>query len=258
MRRPILGWILFAALAVVSTEAAAWDFSMTGELEWRYRYWTRTGRNDIFGTMGDDVYLGINHLETFPTAATTNRGSGAFGVLAGENRFGADMSANDLKMSVFPKIRVTRAIEITAGVNLTSLGIWSDGEPLDSSGNTNVGYINSLYVPIQDRPVATNVPNTYLTLQWLKLQFRTPILDFALGYRTTHLGMGLWKSECSRASASIGISALWPVHVQLWALSCAISARLVIGTGHLSKRGEQCSPTEGRSPRLLEGPIRIR
>ena len=48
---------------------------MKGEAEWRYRYWFRTGNNDIFGQMDDSfVNLGINHLATFPTAGTSNAG----------------------------------------------------------------------------------------------------------------------------------------------------------------------------------------
>ncbi len=175
---------------------------------------------------GSQVDLGINHLQTFPTAATTNRASGTFGVLAGENRFGADMQHVDYRMTIFPKIVVNNAIDVTASVNLTSLGIWSDGQPLDSRVVTptatstggiattispfamqNVGYVNSLYVPIQDRPVAVDVPNTYVTLQWLKTSIKTPMLDFSIGYKTSKIGMGLWKHECNRASASFSVSA---------------------------------------------------
>lgn len=208
---------VLAVLLVVGavSTCCAWELSMKGETEWRYRYWTRAGNRDIFGAMGDTVNLGINHLQTFPTTATTNRGSGTFGVLAGENRFGADMQLTDYRMTLFPKIVVNPAIEITASVNLTSLGIWSDGQPLIGNGTVAVpsprdpGYVNSLYVPIQDRPVAVDVPNTYVTLQWLKTSIRTPMLDFSIGYNTSKIGMGLWKHECNRASASFGVSAIY-------------------------------------------------
>lgn len=217
--------ICLTILVIASLPALgfAWDFSSKGETEWRYRYWTRTGNRDIFGTMGGAVNLGINHLQTFPTTATTNRGSGTFGVLAGENRFGSDMQLTDYRMTMFPKIVVNPAIEITASVNLTSLGIWSDGQPLIGSGIAGAlpsprdpGFVNSLYVPIQDRPVAVDVPNTYVTLQWLKMIIRTPMLDFSIGYNTSKIGMGLWKHECNRASASFGVSAVYgPLKIAL-------------------------------------------
>jgi hypothetical protein len=198
-------------ILLMTSPVIAWEFKMAGETEWRYRYWTRTGNDDIFGAMDRTVNLGINHLQTFPTTSTTNRGTGTFGVIAGENRFGADMQRNDYRMTIFPKINVNKAISIEASVNLTSLGIWSDGQPLVGSGlaatSTNPGYVNSLYVPIQDRPVNVDVPNTYVTLQWLKTSIKTPMLDFSIGYKTSKIGMGLWKHECNRASSSFGVSA---------------------------------------------------
>ena len=207
MRQFVYMSLAVVVLAMLSGSAFAWEFKMKGEAEWRYRYWTRLGTNDIFGSMDENVYLGVNHLQTFPTSGTTNRGSATFGVLAGENRFGADMQKTDFRMTLYPTITVNKAIDISASVNLTSLGIWSDGEPLDSSGNTNRGYVNSLYVPLQDRPVAVDVPNTYMTLQWLKVGIKTPMVNISIGYRTSSLGMGLWMNPCNRASASFGVTA---------------------------------------------------
>jgi hypothetical protein len=192
----------------MATQAAAWEFSMKGDWEWRYRYWTRTGNSDIFGRMDDThVNLGINHLVVFPTGATTNRiNSGNFGggVLAGENNYGADMSLNDNRMTIFPKIKVNPAISVEASMNLTSLGIWSNGRPYEEG--VPYGWVNDLYVPINDRPVAIHVPNTFVTVQWLKASIRTPMLDFSLGYKTSAIGMGLWKHKCNRASASFSVS----------------------------------------------------
>jgi hypothetical protein len=221
----LTGVALVMLLAASWAPVFAWEIDLKGETEWRYRYWTRTGNNDIFGQMdANAVYLGINHLQTFPTWATTNRASGTFGVLAGENRFGADMCLNDYRMTIFPKIVVNKAISVEASVNLTSLGIWSDGQPLDSrtqvtraSGGAadttfnmqNPGFVNSLYVPIQDRAVAVDVPNTYVTLQWLKMSIRTPMLDFSIGYKDSKIGMGLWKHTCNRASSSFGMTAYY-------------------------------------------------
>ena len=211
----IIGLIAF--LAVCATAPAfAWEYSMKGDWEWRYRYWTRTGQNDIFGEMNaTQVNLGINHLAVFPTAATTNRIAGNFGVLAGQNNYGCDMSMTDNRATIFPKIKVNKAISVEGSVNLTSLGIWSDGDPYNFGGAAaatyglarNVGFYNSMYVPIQDRPVASNVPNTFVTLQWLKASIHTPMLDFSLGYKTSAIGMGLWKHADNRSSASFSVTA---------------------------------------------------
>ena len=160
MKRFVLIGLAILVIASLTAPVFAWEFSMKGETEYRYRYWTRTGNNDIFGSMGGTVDLGINQLQTFPTTAQTTRGGGqafgataTFGVLAGQNRFGSDMQLNDYRMTLYPTIKVNPAIEVTASVNLTSLGVWSDGQPL-ISGAANataagparaVGFVNSLY-----------------------------------------------------------------------------------------------------------------
>ncbi len=206
--------VLCAVLVVcaLSTQVFAWEFNMKGDWEWRYRYWTRTGNQDIFGEMDDtQVNLGINHLVVFPTRATTNRiNTAGFGfnapggVLAGENNYGADMTLTDNRMTIFPKIKVNPAISVDASINLTSLGIWSNGRPY--AEGVDYGWINDLYVPINDRPVAIHVPNTFVTVQWIKASIKTPMFDFSLGYKTSSIGMGLWKHNCNRASASFSVS----------------------------------------------------
>lgn len=208
---------LFAMLiAGITVPAIAWEFKMKGDWEWRYRYWSRFGSKDIFGQMDPNaVNLGVNHLNTFPTGGTQNRGSGTFGVLAGENNFGSDMSFTDNRMTLHPTIKINKAIKVAGSINLTSLGIWSDSEPYVSAGNafsapatgTHLGYVNSLYVPISTRAAAANVPNTFMTVQWLKASIKTPMLDFSLGYKTSGMGMGLWKHKSTRASASFGVKA---------------------------------------------------
>ncbi|HTY23646.1 MAG TPA: hypothetical protein VMC85_10980 [Desulfomonilaceae bacterium] len=244
-----------AILITIATFAPSysWDFSMRGEAEWRYRYWTRTGNDDIFGTMdSQSVNLGLNHLLTFPTTGTTNVGSSTFGVIAGENRYGADMSLLDYRMTIYPTIKINPAIEVTASVNLTSLGIYSAGNPympfqpttitVPAGGGTFAvgggapGYVNSLYVPIGDRTAAVDIPNTYVTLQWLKTAIKTPMLDFNIGYNDSTVGMGLWKHRYVRATAAFSISATYgPFQITFipyfardrstWALNSSIKSR---------------------------------
>ncbi len=215
MKRFGIAFVVLLLLAAVTAPALAWELKLKGDAEWRLRYWARTGDKDIFGQMDPTaVNLGVNHLATFPTGATQNSGSGTFGVLAGENNFGSDMSFTDYRMTLYPKIKVNKAISVAASVNLTSLGIWSDGEPYVSAAPAfsappspaNVGYNNSLYVPISARPAAANVPNTFVTLQWLKASMHTPMIDFSIGYKTSGLGMGLWKHKSTRSSASFSVS----------------------------------------------------
>ncbi len=236
-------------VAVLGQSALAWEYSMKGDAEWRYRYWTRTGNDDIFGQMdGQTVYLGLNHLLTFPTTGTTTVGSSTFGVLAGQNRYGADMSLTDYRATLYPVIRINRAISLAASVNLTSLGIWSDGQPYQSAGSTP-GYVNSLYVPIGDRPAASDIPNTYVTLQWLKASIRTPMLDFSIGYKDSTIGMGLWKHRFVRASTSFGVSAQWgPIKIGISPYFSRNRSAWSLGGGATS-RNEGASSVQRRDDR---------
>jgi hypothetical protein len=247
MRQFVLIGLISLLTVPLGAPVYAWEFSMKGEVEWRYRYWTRYGNDDIFGLMAaNDVNLGVNHLLTFPTTKTSNVGSGTFGVIAGENRYGPDMDLNDYRMTIYPMIKINPAIDVTASLNLTSLGIYSEGNPYKPFGGTTAGaaatvggfpgYVNSLYVPIGDRPAASNIPNTYVTLQWLKATIRTPMLDFSMGYTDSAVGIGLWKHKYVRASASFGVSARYgPLRIEFspyfarnrstWALDSSILSR---------------------------------
>ncbi|MGC9030171.1 MAG: hypothetical protein ACP5LD_10920 [Desulfomonilaceae bacterium] len=214
-------WFMTAVMTVLAaamlSQALAWEFSMKGDYEWRYRYWTRTGKQDIFGEMDDThVNLGINHLVVFPTRATTNRintngfgFSSPGGVLAGDNNYGADMTLTDNRMTIYPKITVNPAIAVDASVNVTSLGIWSNGKPYfePTAANANdFGWITDTYAPIGDRPLASHIPNTFVTVQWLRAVLKTPMANFNLGYRTSSFGIGLWMHGLNRASSSFAVA----------------------------------------------------
>jgi hypothetical protein len=207
MRRCVSVGLALVLLAIVAAPAFAWEFALQGQTEWRYRYWTRNGNQDIFGSMNSSVVnLGINHLRTFPTGGANTRGGGStIGVFAGENCYGAEMSLTDMKMELFPTFKLNPAISISMGVNLTSLGVWSDGQPYTPK-DQNLGYVNSLYAMIGDPQVATNVPNTFVTLEWLKIGMTTPMMDFSFGYKKTAFGIGLWKHDCQSSSTSFAVS----------------------------------------------------
>jgi hypothetical protein len=215
--------IVALLLSAIAVPAFAWEFSMKGDAEWRYRYWTRTGDNDIFGYQdGSQVYLGINHLKTYPTSNIQNApgtapavtgASGLFGVLAGENCYGKEMSFVDYRVTLYPKIQVNKAVSLEGSLNLTSLGIWSDGAPYkQGTGVANapaVGWVNSLYVPIGEEQAGVSIPNTYLTMQYLKLGIISPMLNFSIGYKASAWGLGLWKNACNRPSTSFDVSAVY-------------------------------------------------
>lgn len=203
MKKSVISAVV-VVLVCICSQAPAWEIALRGENVVRYRYWSRTGGNDIFGRMDSNVYLGANHLKTHPSPNRDNGPGPSFGVLAGENRFGPDMNYTDMRVTFYPKIKVNKAISVEGSINLTSLGLHEGGRPY---GNWEVpGEVNQLAVPMSNRPSAINVPNTLVTVQWWKMRVELPIFTLTLGYRPSALGIGIWKSPCQRSSASIGMA----------------------------------------------------
>lgn len=112
-----------------------------------------------------------------------------------------------MRATLYPSIKVNKAIKLSGSINLTSLGIHSAGHPYGAPTDTGGGYAYSLWVPINNRMAASNVPNMLVTTQWWKISVKMPILDLSLGTKDSGYGMGLWKSICQRASTSFGLKA---------------------------------------------------
>ena len=111
----------------------AWEFSMTGEFEWRYRYWGRIGGyQDLFGNMnaqnnsnaligfaGPNYYRGYN-----PNDSTLNSGSNASNVRIVRGGFSnseSDGFLNDQRMTFYPKLAVNQALHFLAMVDLAGI-----------------------------------------------------------------------------------------------------------------------------------------
>ena len=126
MKRIILLFGLFVAITCVTGSSWAWEFSMTGEFEWRYRYWGRIGGyDDLFGNMnaqnegGANVgFAGPNYYRGYnPDASNLNTGSNAREVRIVRGGFSTSESdgfLNDQRMTFYPKITVNQAIHFMA------------------------------------------------------------------------------------------------------------------------------------------------
>jgi hypothetical protein len=93
-------------MGAITGSAVAWEFGLTGEMETRYRYFSRTGGADLFGVAN-------------PAAAGFNDGAiGLSGYYGGTNQVvaqgfsakGADAAINDYRIWLYPEIRVNSAI----------------------------------------------------------------------------------------------------------------------------------------------------
>ena len=222
MKRLIGLTLLCGFMVSLAGPALAWEYHMKGETVWRYRYLSRTGANDIFGFVGGVSDLGVNHVKNWPTPSTNSQHNNNIGILAGEPGFGADADQTDYRATLYPKIKINKAISLSGSVNLTSLGIHSGGRPWDNYGTP--GNVNSMWVPISNRMAQANVPNMFVTLQWWKISVKLPWFGnqekrLRYGYREEQVprqGLHLVQYDCRvRSDLHRFFSLLWQDELQL-------------------------------------------
>jgi hypothetical protein len=131
--------------------------------------------------------------------------SDTFGVHAGGNCYGKEMSFVDYRMTLYSKIKVNPAIELDASMNLTSQVYGPTGTDATAAVSGAQGYVNFLYVPISNRPVATDVPNTFVTLQWLKLGIKTPMVNISTESTSSSTDRMKQASAAARPGYEVGV-----------------------------------------------------
>jgi len=117
MRKALTLVLAVLMVAAFAGSALAWEFSMTGQHEWRYSYFSRTGDMDLFGyaplqDQGAATPIGF--------AGPTRFNNGQVGALAGRwlitrggfSTWGSDAAWYDSKLALTPVIRVNKAIRV--------------------------------------------------------------------------------------------------------------------------------------------------
>lgn len=133
--------ILSMLTVVTQRTAVAWEFSMTGDYEYRFRYFSRTGDNDLFGMAslqetglippnptwppsspvgfaGPNIYHGGAEPSVMAYNATTSQMKITKG---GFSQWGCDALFNEQRLTVRPAIKVFDAIRISAVFTLGGL-----------------------------------------------------------------------------------------------------------------------------------------
>ena len=131
-------------ISAVCAPALAWEFTMTGEHEYRWRYMSRTGTNDLFGFSGAQEstgcnvgFAGPNIWNTGPPAAPAVNAIGVvpvggFGLMGagapyqptmlitrgGTSRWGSDGYYVDQRLTFVPTIRVNEAVRVHGMYNI--------------------------------------------------------------------------------------------------------------------------------------------
>ena len=139
----MLGVLLIAA---VTAPALAWEFSMTGEMEWRYRYFARQGTADLFGQVSLNGATGLPDQQALglagPVANTV--------LVQGFSAKQADAQTNETRVWLYPEIRINPAIRLRGeywltGTNLRGVYAVPGGENTPNNWVQPFGY-NGWYI----------------------------------------------------------------------------------------------------------------
>ncbi len=114
-------WLVICTFSVLCclTPAEAWEFKMTGEYEWRFRYLGRLGDKDLFGRMKlQDLggpLIGLAGPNIYGRGFGSNtpffRASNVRIVRTGFSETDPDAHYLEQRITLFPKIFVNEAIE---------------------------------------------------------------------------------------------------------------------------------------------------
>jgi hypothetical protein len=159
--RLVAGVVLL--LCFVSS-AFAWEFSMKGEFEYRYRYFSRMGDKDLFGNLNFQDKTGPNSGNAIGFAGPAWYELGADRPIANANaefavgfapnfitrggfsRYGCDARVTDMKLTLYPSIKVNSAIEIFLTLNVggfrNKYAMWrNDGSYVTAYDPATGGYV---------------------------------------------------------------------------------------------------------------------
>jgi len=227
MRKLWLGILATLLVVVFVAPSFAWEYSMTGEFEWRQQYLSRMGNNDIFG----DAVLqdnGINPPGTFvgfagpsiytyavgnvgtPAQAVRDVGTGISIIRGGYSTWGDAAWIGDMRMTLRPSIRVNNAIRIS--------GIYTVGgmrnKFLQNGDNPTaaapgVSRSNGAGIPPLERysvlSEQTGAFNTFALGSWeqLRATIQVPWGTIAIGQRDFPFGTGLSFAQNTPTSSTL-------------------------------------------------------
>lgn len=214
------------ALLTFTQFANAWEFSMTGEFEWRYRYFGRAnGSRDLFGDMniqntnvtgtqvgfaGPNYYRGNDGTQSDGTVIalnTTSNGGNVRIVRGGFSGSESDAFVNDQRFTLYPKIVVNKAVDFTAMIDFA--GIRQKYNHRDVSTN---GPLERWY---EDR-VSRNAFDTAMlpSINQLKLTAHVPWGTLSLGATKDYpFGTGALFAKNTRASAFVLVIPYGPFRI---------------------------------------------
>ncbi len=211
MKKLGLGCLATLLLTVFVVPAFAWEFSMTGQFEWRYRYFGRAnGYQDLFGDMrfqdnplnttgqligfaGPNFWRGYNGNNASPMS-TSSWANAVQVVKGGFSYADCDGSEYDQRMTFNPELRVNKAIYFMMNMDLAGTRDKYNHRDMQTNGPLDRWY--------QDR-MSQNAFDTAMipSFNQFKLITQLPWGTMSLGAKDFPFGAGAFLGLNTRGSA---------------------------------------------------------
>jgi hypothetical protein len=240
MRKLLMIVLAVLLVGAIAAPAFAWEYEMKGEQEWRFRYFSRGGPNDLFGKSGNGFDIGFagqniyghvapNALATPQAATAPTAGAAAMRIVRGGFSFaGPDAYYNDSRLTLYPEIRVNPAIRTfgvyTIGGYRNKYRQWNDVAA--GSEPTGVGV-----PPFERYYMHQTSPNAYDTAavgSWEQFRFtvQSPWAIWSLGIKDFPFGTGASLANNVRAESFFTIVPYGPFRLMwaVWSAQNAINA----------------------------------
>lgn len=205
VKRLIVGFFIVATFVQAGF---ALEFSMTGEFEWRYRYFGRAGgARDLFGDMnlqntttsgamigfaGPNYYRGYNGgatgMETVSNAGNVRIVRGGF---SGSE---SDAFVNDQRLTLYPRIKINNAVSIGAMVDFSGFRHKYNHRDLQTNGPLERYYEDRLGRNAYDTAMIPSISQAHLLAH-------TPWGAVSLGQKDLAFGAGGQLALNTRGSA---------------------------------------------------------
>ena len=223
MNRALCCLVTVLVVLGLAATSGAWEFSMSGEFEWRFRYFGRLGGyDDLFGNMllqdaggplmgfaGPNLW-GRGAIVTGPA----DSGSNVRIVRGGFSESDSDAHYNDQRLSLYPKLVVNKAVSFTGLI--TFGGYRNKYHRSDGTGGQLNNLPSGVGVPPFERyymdRTSVNAFDTAAipSLEQWKLILRTPLAIFSIGIKDFPIGIGATLGKNTRASSLFMIAPYGP------------------------------------------------
>ena len=236
-------------IMAVSAPVFAWEFTLTGEHEYRWRYWSRTGNADLFGLAGAAETTGmpvgfagpnmwgngavvpvpavaaLPPLPSWPTGVPGPYPPGGNTLITrgGFSRWGSDALYVDQRLTFVPTIRVNEAIRVHGVYNVggyrNMYAMWAGADPQLGGGVGMPPF--ERYMPMYTSGQSAQSTAGVGSWEQVRATVQVPWGILSYGMKDFPFGVGLFTTQRLRGSSFVFVVPYGPMRFigAIWELS---------------------------------------